>query len=215
MDNQRNDFWKQLPFTDDPAAANLPAETLLKLCAYWQGMLSVSNIAYIEHGRVGAGGVRALLSRAARLLAIAAEPRGYDSSRITAGHRAAMADLAERAARADDASEDMDTLTPITAPEYQAAFAEVERLRIKLWTESQQPPLTTKGTSQIKNPTRPAFPKDVAKLLHMSKPTLMKDKTIAREQVNPPKGKLYRFDLDDIEKLNPDAADKLNPDTSA
>lgn len=60
-------------------------------------------------------------------------------------------------------------------------------------------PATLPDTSHVVNWTKPLFPKQVAEACGLTdKRQLIDDKRIAREQVKPPGGRKYRYDLDAI-----------------
>jgi len=73
----------------------------------------------------------------------------------------------------------------------------------------------TTDPAGIANWTRAEYPAKVAEMMGMDKRTLMRDRAIKHQQVNPPRGRLYRFDFDAIARLNPAAAEKLDPENGA
>jgi hypothetical protein len=141
-------FWHTLPRYDDPAAATVDPATLLRLRGFWLGMFNAGYVAYVEYGHPGVNDVKALTMRAARLLAIAAEVRGYDSAVITRGHDAATRWLSEQAFRGEQAMADA---TPPDSDDYRAAVELLQRLALKLQHEVATAKPTQKAAAESNN----------------------------------------------------------------
>ncbi|MEM6504793.1 MAG: hypothetical protein AAF711_04940 [Planctomycetota bacterium] len=63
-----------------------------------------------------------------------------------------------------------------------------------------------------RNLTRPASMAEVARLLKVDVRQVRDDATLYRQQVNPPSGKKWLFDLDEIDRRSPSAPKKLDPE---